>query len=192
MGTLAGLVKHDLASASQQDRRRSASSSSTSSSKASSRTKASSSHHSHHLDPATTQELHRVLASMERAPHDRRLAATGLRILRGHAAANEPGTHDLLLRPEALRVQWDAAHLHATTGDNAREPASDAVVEAFLATLLCLTEDRNDRARVRRALPAYAPHLVSRLRTRVDRGSAGARALEAVARRIGVGVVVAA
>lgn len=173
MGALAGLVKHDLASAAshpQQDRPR--------------RSKASS---SHFHDPNTAQQVQRLLACMERAPHDWRLAAQGLNALLRDHLANERAAITtactLLLQPGALRVLWDAAQLHALH--------SPTVLESFLATFLHLTQHHTDRAVVRRALPAYAPALLNRLRTRVDRGSARARALEKVARRIGVVFVAA-
>lgn len=137
----------------------------------------SSSHHHHAPYPRMAQQIHDLLSAMERCPRDRRLAIDGLGVLRYHAA-HEPVAHPLLLAPPALRAVWDAAQLHAA--------GSDSVLEAFLAVLLCLTERRDDRACVRGSLPVYAPSLVARLRGRVDRGSAGARALEVLVRRLGL------
>jgi hypothetical protein len=193
MRSLAGLVKQDLAAATEQDRRYRSTSTSTSTSTSGSGSKkrgavggkdGGSSRHRHHhppVDPAMAQQVRGLLAAMERAPRDRRLATNGLGALR-YYAAHEATTHEVLLQPEALRVLWDAAQLHATDVQG----GSDAVLEEFIAALLCLTEHGADRARVRKALPVYAPFLMSKLRARVDRGSTGARALEVLTRRLAV------
>lgn len=181
MRSLVGLVRKDLAATSNHARRRGISS----------KTHASHSHHRQQpppppssvgVDPSMAKQLRDLLAALERAPQDRRLAVNGLSVLR-YYAAHEPAAHALLLQPEALRALWDAAQLHALDGAG----GSDAVLESFLAVLLCLTEHHADRACVRGSLPAYAPFLVGRLRGRMDRGSSGARALEVLVRRLGVG-----
>lgn len=176
MRSLVGLVRKDLQAA--------ATSSNGCISKTTTTHPFSSIHHHHAPDPRMAQQVHDLLSAMERSPRDRRLAVDGLSVLRYHAA-HEPAAHPLLLEPAALRAMWDAAQLHAVGGG--ANKGSDAVLEAFLAILLCITEHRADRARVRGSLPLYAPALVARLRGRVDRGSTGARTLEVLVRRLGLG-----
>ena len=177
MHVLAGLVKTDLAAATEQDRRHRRSKSTRSRSSSSQQQRYGPPPPAVVVDPATAREVQELLLAMERRPRDRRLVAHALGALQ-HVAVHEAATA-LLLRPEALRVLWDAAQLHVDTPDA-------AVLEAFLQTLLCLTERSGDRACVRQALPGYAPVLIAKLRARVDRGSAGARALELLARRLAV------